>query len=194
MASGKGCDDEPGVWLLESPPPQARVSTAASFCVSEVRISRHGVWPGVRSRLLTPAESSPLLLKGALLGEELRAPVGAGAFLSPGSARLPRGVSLAASLGFCVSRASLLPGSLKVVSLLLGFRALTARCLVMCACKRAFRVHGAPWVRCRGALPTWKLPAHFFQNCLCPTPPPGRLWFHVYREAVPPLTEALFVC
>lgn len=66
--------------------------------------------------------------------------VGLSASLSPGPHVCSGKVLLAALLGLSVSRASSLPGSFKAVSLLLGFGALTTRCLVTCACKCALRV------------------------------------------------------
>ena len=67
----------------------------------------------------------------------------------------------------------------KVVSLLPGFGDLTTRCLVVCACKCAFRVHGAPWVRNRGFYQPGSFPLTSSRAASAP-PTLGRVWFHVF--------------
>lgn len=107
--------------------------------------------------------------------------VGLSASLSPGSTCLQReGLAGGCSWFLRVSRASTL-GFFKVVSLLPGFGDLTTRCLVVCACKCAFRVHGPPWVCCRGLYQPGSFPLTSSRAASAP-PPLGRVWFRVFEN------------
>lgn len=125
------------------------------------------------SQLPAACRVLPSLLKG-VLGEELWMAVGLSASLSPGSACLQWG-GLAGGRSWLlrVSRASVRS----------GFQGcLCYWGLVVLLQGAWWCVHGgvpsgfmAPPGLLQGALPTRKLPAHFFQSCLCPTPLGGAL-------------------
>lgn len=188
VASGKGCT----MSLVSG----SRVPSPSGPCV-HCRFLLH-VWRSASisrraggwwwSQLPAACRVLPSLLKGVLM-KSCGWRVGLSASLSPWLRLPPVGGLAGGRPGFSPRVTPPLYAGFQGCLCYWGLVVLL-RCLVVCAWRCAFRVCGAPGLLQGVTHP--KLPAHFFQSCLCPTPLGGS--GSLCSRIVPPLTEALLLC